>query len=144
MNFDSLAYLAFLPVVYLIYRALTLRGQNLALLTASFVFYGCWDPRFLLLIIASTAMDFCAGLLIERGRITRQEAIRLAVFVAASALPCTLLDWQLIPTGRIAFDTTNAWALGLLGLGLTPGRWLACGCTRSAPSIGAAPAWWSA
>ncbi len=125
MNFDSLAYLVFLPVVYLVYRALALRGQNLVLLAASLLFYGCWDPRFMLLIIASAAMDFCAGLLIERGRITKQEAARLAAFVAASALPCTLLDWQQIRTGRIVFDATNAWALGLLALGLAVGG-LAC------------------
>ncbi|MCA8965048.1 MAG: MBOAT family protein, partial [Planctomycetes bacterium] len=121
MNFDSLAYLAFLPVVYLIYRTLSLRGQNLALLAASFVFYGCWDPRFLLLIIASTVMDFCAGLLIERGRVTGQQAARLLAFVAASALPCTLLDWRQLVLGRVVFDTTNAWALGLLCAGLAVG-----------------------
>lgn len=121
MNFDSLAYLAFLPAVYLLYRALSWRGQNLALLTASFVFYGCWDPRFLLLIIASTAMDFCAALLIERGRITALELARLAAFVACGALPCTLLDWKQVPLGRIVFDPSHAWALGLLGLGLAAG-----------------------
>jgi D-alanyl-lipoteichoic acid acyltransferase DltB (MBOAT superfamily) len=61
MLFNSLEFVLFFVVVYVVYRRLALRGQNLFLLAASYVFYGSWDWRFLSLILASTAVDFYCG-----------------------------------------------------------------------------------
>ncbi|WP_378187983.1 MBOAT family O-acyltransferase [Aquimarina sp. W85] len=64
MLFNSLNFFIFLPIVFLAYWLLfknKLRSQNLFLLVASYFFYGLWDWRFLLLIIASTIVDFIAG-----------------------------------------------------------------------------------
>lgn len=38
------------------------RVQNLLLLAGSYLFYGAWDARFLLLIFASTCIDYLAGI----------------------------------------------------------------------------------
>ncbi|WP_299226418.1 MBOAT family protein [uncultured Psychroserpens sp.] len=64
MLFNSLDFAIFLPIVFFVYwavlnRKLTL--QNLFLLTASYVFYGWWDYRFLSLIVLSTLVDFFVG-----------------------------------------------------------------------------------
>lgn len=65
MLFNSLEFLLFLPLVFCLYwllnRAISLRGTNLFLLAASYVFYGWWDGRFLALIAFSTLVDFVVG-----------------------------------------------------------------------------------
>ena len=65
MLFNSLAFLIFLPVVFLLYWKVLgqrTRLQNYLLLGASYVFYGWWDVRFLSLIVLSSAVDFWLGL----------------------------------------------------------------------------------
>ena len=58
----------FLPVVFLLYWFVfkPLKWQNVLLLVASYVFYGWWDWRFLLLIVITSLSSFGSGLLIER------------------------------------------------------------------------------
>lgn len=65
MLFNSWIFLVFFAVVSSLYRGLNLRGQNRLLLVASYVFYGCWDWRFLSLLALSTAVDFYCGRKIE-------------------------------------------------------------------------------
>lgn len=61
MLFNSLAFTIFLPVVLLLYFRLKHRQQNALLLVASYVFYGWWDVRFLVLLAISTIVDYhCA------------------------------------------------------------------------------------
>ncbi len=66
MLFNSYTFAVFLPVVLLVYYALGHRRQNLWLLAASYFFYGCWDYRFLSLILISTVVDFVSGFRIDR------------------------------------------------------------------------------
>ena len=66
MLFNSYTFALFLPVVLVVYYALSHRRQNLWLLAASYFFYGCWDYRFLSLILISTLVDFAAGFGIHR------------------------------------------------------------------------------
>lgn len=61
MFFNSWAYALFLPLVLLVYYGLRHRAQNVWLLAASYFFYGWWDYRFLLLLIASTLLDYALG-----------------------------------------------------------------------------------
>ena len=69
----------FLPVVFLLYWFVfkPLRWQNLLILVASYVFYGWWDWRFLLLIVLTSASSFASGLLIKHydGRRSLQRAV---------------------------------------------------------------------
>ena len=58
MAFNSYLFWLFFVVVIGLYRLLPHRGQNRLLLVASYVFYGAWDARFLLLIALSTIVDF--------------------------------------------------------------------------------------
>jgi len=83
MFFNSLQYAIFLPVVVLVYYRLRHRAQNVFLLLASYFFYACWDYRFLALIFISTAVDYVAGIQIERWRnADRRNVARL--FLIAS------------------------------------------------------------
>ena len=64
MSFVSIAFLFFLPIVFSFYWLLQrqLRLQNLCVLLASYVFYGWWDWRFLVLIIITSASSYFSGL----------------------------------------------------------------------------------
>jgi alginate O-acetyltransferase complex protein AlgI len=61
MNIVGLPYFIFLFAVLLFYWNLTLRKQNILLLTASCFFYACWDWRLLGLLIIVTALNFIIG-----------------------------------------------------------------------------------
>src|SRR6187397_1288989 len=58
MVFNSLHFIAFIAVVYPLYRVLPHRAQNWMLVAASYYFYAAWDWRFLGLLIGSTVIDF--------------------------------------------------------------------------------------
>ncbi len=80
MGFNSFEFFLFLPVVFYTYwyLARTYRSQNLLLLIASYIFYGLWDWRFLILITLSSAADFILGKEIFKYRKTnRPRAKRL-------------------------------------------------------------------
>jgi alginate O-acetyltransferase complex protein AlgI len=59
--FNSLSFLAFLPLVLLLVAVLPSRWRNPALLAASYYFYGCWDWRFLGLLFGTTVIDYWVG-----------------------------------------------------------------------------------
>lgn len=82
MLFNSLEFALFLPIVFLIYWAigyahindsLKLRLQNAFVVVASYVFYGWWDWRFLLLIAFTSFCSWGSGLLIGNGERTNGE-----------------------------------------------------------------------
>lgn len=69
MLFNSFNFLFFLPIVFVLYWHVfqrNLRWQNLFVVVASYVFYGWWDWRFLLLIVFTSLCSYGSGLLINR------------------------------------------------------------------------------
>ena len=76
MLFNSIEFLVFLPVVFLLYwfvfdRLISkskhqLRLQNAFIVVASYVFYGWWDWRFLLLIAFTSFCSWGSGMLIGK------------------------------------------------------------------------------
>lgn len=79
MLFNSFEFLVFLPIVFMLYW-FVFRGrrwQNLLVVTASYVFYGWWDWRFLLLIALTSVCVYGSGLLLEHyeGRRRRQQIV---------------------------------------------------------------------
>lgn len=66
MNFNSLAYLAFLAVNLLAYYLLPKKVKNGWLLLSSYYFYMCWNPKYALLMLFSTAVTYGCALLVEK------------------------------------------------------------------------------
>ena len=65
MLFNSISFALFLPVVWALYWFAgnkKLRFQNILLLVSSYFFYGCWDWRFLFLLVFSTLLDYFTGI----------------------------------------------------------------------------------
>ena len=67
MLFNSFEFLIFLPIVFMLYWFVFYkrRWQNQLIVVASYVFYGWWDWRFLILIASTSLFSFVSGLLIE-------------------------------------------------------------------------------
>ena len=66
MNFNSGAFLVFLPVVVLVYWLLPGKLRKYWLLAASYFFYMYWNPMLILLLLASTGVDYFCGLGMEK------------------------------------------------------------------------------
>jgi D-alanyl-lipoteichoic acid acyltransferase DltB (MBOAT superfamily) len=83
MSFISWQYALLLTCVFLAYWSLPWRGRIWLLLVASYVFYGCWDARFLALLLTSTTIDFFCGLAIvgERRPIMHVTLVAIMPFL---------------------------------------------------------------
>ena len=79
MLFNSFEFLIFLPIVFVLYWwvfGYAMRGskhqlvcQNALVVVASYLFYGWWDWRFLLLIAFTTICSYASGIAIGRSQI---------------------------------------------------------------------------
>src|SRR5438309_1238491 len=84
MWFDTPAYGLFLIVVVVAYWRLGRKSQNLFLLGASYFFYGWWDYRFLLLMIASTTLDFLIARAIQGSKVQSARRRLLVLSLVAN------------------------------------------------------------
>lgn len=87
MLFNSFDFAIFLPLVFLGYWLVfqrNLRMQNLFIVVVSYLFYGWWDWRFLLLIALTTGCSWASGLLIEKYRDKRWRGRRIDRMVSAA------------------------------------------------------------
>ncbi len=66
MLFNSYQFLIFFPIVVLIYWAIPLRFRYIWLLAASYYFYMCWNAKYALLLLFSTAVTYASGIIINK------------------------------------------------------------------------------
>ena len=114
MLFNSFAFGFFLLVASLLYWLVFNRGQrmrNIFLFTAGYFFYGCWDWRFLFLIVFITAVDFVFGRLIHD---TENQSSRKWLLTVALVLNLGTLGF--FKYFNFFIVTANA-LLDLIGLG---------------------------
>ncbi len=84
MLFNSIDFAIFLPIVFVLYWFVanrSLNAQNLLIVVASYIFYGWWDWRFLLLILFSTVVDFVVGLRLEKEGVPAKRKMLLLVSI---------------------------------------------------------------
>jgi alginate O-acetyltransferase complex protein AlgI len=84
MLFNSLVFLGFITIVFLVYPRLRLRGQNVFLLGASYVFYGYWDWRFTFLLFTSTVVDFWVGRKLQASNSQKHRKLLLFFSIAVN------------------------------------------------------------
>jgi D-alanyl-lipoteichoic acid acyltransferase DltB (MBOAT superfamily) len=86
MQFDSALYIWFLATVFVVWWAVarfaTLR--LLWILLVSYAFYAAWNPQLLLLIIASTFLDWAVALWLGRAENVRTRKLLLAASLVAN------------------------------------------------------------
>ncbi|MDR1897665.1 MAG: MBOAT family protein [Prevotellaceae bacterium] len=98
MLFNSFDFALFLPIVFALYWFVfknNLRLQNLFIVGASYVFYGWWDWRFLLLMTFTIVCSWTSGLLIKKIRdkrdVAEKDCRRRAITVTATNIVLNLL-----------------------------------------------------
>lgn len=78
MVFNSFHFLAFFPVVALLYFVLPGRARSVWLLLASYYFYMCWNAQYAALIAISTVVTYACALMMERyNRRSTRRAVML-------------------------------------------------------------------
>ena len=85
MVFSSLLFLfRFLPITFLIYYLAPTKLKNTVLFLASLFFYTWGEPKFFPIMLVSIAINYVAGLLMER--FDKKEGVRRACFWIAFAI----------------------------------------------------------
>ena len=104
MLFNSIEYLLFLPIVFLVYWKLcpTVKAKNMWIILSSYFFYAWWDWRFTALLALTTIASFGSGLIIERynGQARRKAARRtlIANIVLNVGILCTFKYYDFFAT----------------------------------------------
>ncbi|NOT31337.1 MAG: MBOAT family protein [Planctomycetes bacterium] len=89
MLFNSFEFLVFYALVFAVYWRLPHRGQNLLLMTASLFFYGVWNSKILLVLVAAASIDYVCGIWIEDARSERvRRRILIGSIVCSLAVLC--------------------------------------------------------
>ena len=115
MLFNSPEFAVFLLFVLSIYTLLRsrFRLQNALLLVSSYLFYGWWDVRFLHLIVLSTAVDYTASLMIDRGTISLRRRVLVSLFASGSAAFFVLPSYEIVGSSiyglTVSFDNALGW-----------------------------------
>ena len=87
MSFNSLEFLFFLTSVFILYWFIFNRAKkfrNFFILIISYYFYGCWDWRFLSLIIISSAVDYFVGQSIYKTKNAKAKKYLLFISIAVN------------------------------------------------------------
>lgn len=78
MSFNSIEFLLFLPLVFILFWSLKGKTmRNILIIAASYIFYGWWDWRFLILIAFTSLCSYLSGLLLDRNM--SKKRIRLLI-----------------------------------------------------------------
>jgi alginate O-acetyltransferase complex protein AlgI len=109
MTFNSLQFLVFFLVVYLAYRCLPHRGQNILLLVASYVFYATWDIRFVFLIVLSTILNYGCGIMIRDGKMSVRERAIASCWIVLSCFFFVVAHWNYLAIPRGTFGGFLDW-----------------------------------
>jgi D-alanyl-lipoteichoic acid acyltransferase DltB (MBOAT superfamily) len=119
---------AFLPLYLISRRHVALR--NLLLIAASYVFYGWWDARFLILVAVSTSVDYLAALGAAGETVRKVDVAKSAAYLVTVTLASLGAaggrDWWLaaaVAAGMLTLGVAIL-AIGSLRAGSRPRGWL--------------------
>ena len=124
MLFNSIEFLLFLPIVFILYWFVfnkNLKIQNLLILVCSYVFYAWWDYRFLSLIFLSTIVDYIIGLNIPKQNSEKNQKLLLwcSVLFNLSVLGFFkyynfFVDSWIDLFNSIGYETKSVWTLNII------------------------------
>lgn len=110
MLFNSLAFAIFMPIVFLIYWALPHRFRWMALLAANCYFYLSWEPRYILVILFTTAVSYFCALLLERAQSAKQKKALLTAGILLTLSLLLIFKYTNFALGSI-FDLLRFFAI---------------------------------
>ncbi len=113
MQFNSLTFMVFFPAVLAVYFLIPRNLRKFWLLIASYYFYMNWNPRYAVLIGASTLITYVSGILMENCQRLRRQGRKKLILVLC--LVCNLAILAVFKYGNFALETADG-LLRLLGL----------------------------
>ena len=124
MLFNSLQFLVFFPIACLLYYLVPLKIRYLYLLACSYFFYMCWNPEYVLLLLASTVITYLTGILIEKtdkneGNEDRKKHHKKVYLTLAILINLAILFF--FKYSNFAADTVVS-LLSLVGINTNPPR----------------------
>lgn len=132
MLFNSAVFMVFVTIFAPLYLAVkgSVRRRNLLLILASYIFYGWWDWRFLVLVAVSTSVDYLAAMGAAGKPVSWRDVAKSAAFLGLVAVVSTLLarrdPWILVVVvGGIAVYGGLIALIGRLDPAQRPRAWLA-------------------
>ena len=81
MLFNSFQYWIFFFVVAALFYSMPFRFGKILLVLASYVFYMWWDPRFIVLILTSTVVDYYLGIALETADGRRKKLLLIVSLI---------------------------------------------------------------
>jgi len=119
MLFNSLDFLIFFPVVCLVYFAIPHKVKWIWLLGASYYFYMCWNPKYVLLMFASTLITWLSGYFIDKFNDIKDEkkSIKLKKITVAVSFVSNLAILFFFKYFDFAVDNLNH-ILGMMNIEL--------------------------
>lgn len=84
MLFNSLAFAVFLPIVFILYWAIPHKYRYIILLVASYYFYMSWNPRYVVLILLTTAVSYLCAILVDAADSGRKKKWYVAAALVVS------------------------------------------------------------
>src|SRR4029434_6771757 len=81
MLFNSFQYWIFFLIVAALFYSMPFRFGKVLLVLASYVFYMWWDPRFIVLILTSTVVDYYLGIFLETATGRRRKLLLIVSLV---------------------------------------------------------------
>ncbi len=81
MNFNSIHYALFLPLVVLAFYSMPARFRWILLLCASYYFYMCWKLEYIFLIVVSTLVDYTCAIKIDKSPNQKEKKLFLTLSI---------------------------------------------------------------
>ncbi len=120
MLFSSIPFLYyFLPAVFVCYFAVPKKFKNAVLLLFSLMFYGCGEPKYLILMAASILVGYIGGLLMQRAKNTRLK--KAALFLSGAVLVGFLAYFKYADFFVSSFGTLTGISVPVLSVALPIG-----------------------
>ena len=86
MLFNSIQYMIFLPVFFLIYWKINNRYRNVFILIASYFFYMCWNVRYGVLIFAISMLAYVVACFMEKDKCRKKIYLVLGICFTVGVL----------------------------------------------------------
>lgn len=121
MLFNSLAYLVFLPLAVALAYAAPRGARWVVLLALSVVFYGWWNPLYLIPLAVSAGIDYVAARRMARHETRRARRPWLVASVVGNLALLGVFKYGDFALSTAAWLSNGAWAAPMLGLVLPVG-----------------------
>lgn len=117
MQFNSIDFMCFFPVVLIVYFIVPRRMRDIWLLIASYYFYMSWNPKYAVLIAFSTFITYASALLMDGISVFGKKWIISKKLIMVACLICNLFILGIFKYGNFVLESVNV-VLRSMGIGL--------------------------